>query len=268
MGKKKSKILKPFNKYVYYEKSVQNADNEIEFFQEKYKEIRKKNAYSLREDFCGTAWIANKWVTQGKEYTSFGIDLDPEPIAYGKETHYSKLSDDQKKRMQYIEGNVLEQQISKVDISFAFNFSYFCFKDRQTLLAYFKQARNGLKDDGVFFVDIFGGPDSQTVMEEETEHSNFSYFWDCQYFNPLTHDCRFAIHFKRHGEKKRKDVFVYEWRFWTIPEIYDLLKEAGFKDVITYWEGEDEDGEPSGEFYQTRDVENCPAWVTYLAAVK
>ena len=105
-------------------------------------------------------------------------------------------------------------------------------------------------------------------MTDVIEHDKFKYYWECQKFNPLTHDCRFAIHFKRDGEKKRKDVFVYEWRFWTVAELKDLLYEAGFKKVITYWEGEDGDGGGNGEFYPSTEEENCEAWVTYIAALK
>ena len=40
----KSKVKEPFNKYVYYERAVQNPQNEVDFFNEKYSEIRNKKA--------------------------------------------------------------------------------------------------------------------------------------------------------------------------------------------------------------------------------
>ncbi len=258
----------PFDKYYYYEKSVQNPSNEVEFFTEKYKEIRNKTAKTLREDFCGTAAISCEWVKQGKDYYSWGVDLDQEPIDYGMENHLQKLNDDAQKRVTYINGNVLDTNTPKVDICFAFNFSYFIFKKRSELITYFKAAYNSLEKDGVFFIDLFGGPDSQTEMTDVIEHKGFKYYWECQKFNPLTNECRFAIHFKRKGEKKRNDVFVYDWRMWFTSELRDILSEAGFKDIITYWEGEDGDGGGDGEFYPTDTAENCEAWVTYIAAAK
>ena len=134
----------------------------------------------------------------------------------------------------------------KVDISFAFNFSYFIFKKRKELLQYFKAAYKSLNKDGVFFIDLFGGPDSQTVMTDVISHPGFKYYWDCQMFNPMTSECRFAIHFKRKGEQKIKDVFVYNWRMWTMMELREMLEEAGFKSTIAYWEGEDEEGDQRG----------------------
>ena len=265
---KKANMSPDFNKYVYYEKAVQNPSNEVEFFNEKFKEIRKREPKTLREDFCGTAAISCAWVDQSPEHFAYGVDLDPEPVEYGKENHYARLDAETQTRMKYILGNVLDTPGEKTDITFAFNFSYMIFKERSILLNYFKKAYESLKDDGVFFLDLFGGPDSQTEMTDVIEHKGFKYYWECMEFNPINNHCTFGIHFKRKGEKKRKEVFTYEWRLWSLPELRDLLVEAGFKTTIAYWEGDDEDGGGNGEFYQTETAENCDAWVTYIAAVK
>ncbi len=148
---KDNKNLRPFDKHWYYEKSVQNPSNEVEFFNEKYEELRGKKPLTLREDFCGTAAISCAWADQSPEHFAWGIDLDPDPIEYGKNTHYAKLDEVSQKRMEYIEGNVLNSGSPKTDICFAFNFSYFIFKKRSELLEYFKAAKEAIKDDGVFF---------------------------------------------------------------------------------------------------------------------
>lgn len=257
-----------FNKYVYYERAVQNPSNEVDFFNEKYKEIRGKKPFTLREDFCGTGAISCEWVKQSDKHFSWGIDLDPEPVAYGKEVHVAKLDAAQKERVHYILDNVLHGSTPKVDICFAFNFSYFIFKKRQELIEYFTAVKDALNDDGVFFMDLFGGPDSQTVMTDVIKHDGFKYYWECQEFNPINNHCRFAINFKRKGEKKRKDVFVYEWRMWGMQELRDILEEVGFSTTLGYWEGEDDDEGGDGNFYATEEAENCEAWVTYIAAVK
>ncbi|MBT4792468.1 MAG: class I SAM-dependent methyltransferase, partial [Halobacteriovoraceae bacterium] len=230
-----------FDKYYYYEKSVQNPSNEVEFFNEKYEEIRGKKALTLREDFCGTAAISCEWVKQSPEHKAWGMDLDPEPVEYGKNYHLAPLTNDQKSRMTYLLENVLSGKTPKVDICFAFNFSYFIFKQRSELLDYFQKVRAALNDDGVFFIDLFGGPDSQTVMTDIIKHDGFKYFWECQEFNPINNHCKFAIHIKRKGEKKRKNVFVYEWRMWVMSELRDLMEEAGFSRTEAYWEGDDEE---------------------------
>lgn len=266
--RKKSTKLPEFNKHFYYEKSVQNPSNEVEFIAENFQEIRNRPAKLLREDFCGTAAISCAWVADSPENKAWGIDLDPDPIQYGKEHHYSKLNDEEQSRMLYIQGNVLDSVTPKVDVCFAFNFSYFIFHKRQELKNYFKAVYEALSDDGVFFLDIFGGPESQTVMTDVVDHEQFKYYWECQKFNPLNNSCRFAIHFKRKGEQKRENVFTYDWRLWGYQEIRDLLEEVGFKSTLAYWEDEDEDGDGNGEFYLSEEEENCDAWVTYIAALK
>jgi hypothetical protein len=264
VGKKKQK--KDFDKYFYYENSVQNVENDIEFINEQYLSIRGTTPLILREDFGGTGKLVCDWVKQSGEHFAYAIDLDPEPIEYGLKNHHILLKNDQKERAKYFQKNVLESENVKSDVIVAFNFSYFIFKKRQELLSYFKSVRSSLKDGGVFFLDLFGGEEAQTIVEEETEHEGYSYFWDCDKFDPITNECLFKIHFKIKGKKKNKDVFVYDWRLWSLPELVDLLHDAGFNKVLKYWEKEDKKGEGTGEFYATEHEENCESWVTYLAA--
>ena len=74
----------------------------------------------LREDFCGTGMMACEWVQQSKEHKAFGIDLDIEPLSYGVVNHYSELSEEEQKRMKYINGNVMSSYDFKTDVIVAF----------------------------------------------------------------------------------------------------------------------------------------------------
>ncbi len=253
-------------KYELYESSVQNHMADIEFIEEEFKTLRGRKPRTLREDFGGTGAMACDWVKQHKDNLSWAVDLDPEPIKYGKENHYTRLNKEEAGRVKYIQGNVLDKYDFDPDVVVAFNFSYFCFKRREDLLKYFKKVRKALKKDGVFFVDIFGGTECYQEMVEETEFDKHSYFWDCDSYNPLTNDVLYYIHFESKGMKYEK-VFVYDWRHWTVREITELMEEAGFSKVITYWEGEDDDGEGDGDFYQSKEEENCESWVTYIVGL-
>ena len=105
---------------------------------------------------------------------------------------------------------------------------------------------------------------------EETEHedNNFSYFWDQENYDPITNHAMFHIHFRRHGEAKRKKVFSYDWRLWSIPELRDLLLEAGFSSVKVYWEGTDTEGEGDGEFTEAKVGEECESWIAYIVGLR
>jgi hypothetical protein len=254
-------------KYDFYEKSVQNAENEVEFMHDEFKRFYGRSPWVLREDFCGTGAISCKWVEQDKDCEAYGIDLDPEPIQMGLERHYSKLTKSQKQRMHYLKQNVMNAKAPKVDVVCAFNFSYFIFKSRKELVRYFKSVRKSMNKQGVFFLDLFGGPESQKLVTDVKKLPGLTYYWECQHFNPLTHECTFAIHFRDAKGKKHQNVFTYNWRMWMMPELRDILIEAGFSKTVAYWEGSDDDGGGDGNFVPADDGENCDAWVSYIAAL-
>ena len=257
--------MKEFDKYYYYQKSVQSPDADVEFFHKSFKDLRDKEALSLREDFCGTFSISCEWAKLGDKKRSIGIDLDLEPIEYGKENYFSKLNEDQQSRVQILHANVMSPENPKADIVSASNFSYFCFKTRTQLKDYFIKAFSSLSEEGMFVVDCFGGTDTTKPVEEETEHDEgFSYFWDQDNFDPVTNFAQFYIHFQREGEEKREQVFSYDWRMWSIPELKDLMYEVGFKKVVVMWEGTDEEGEGDGVFTPVEQGEDCESWVAYV----
>lgn len=252
-------------KYKLYEKSVQCHESDIEFISREFKKFRNRVPKFFREDFGGTGAMACDWVKQGPDYEAVAIDLDPEPINYGKSNHFQRLNTEEQTRMRYLEANVLDEVDFKSDITVAFNFSYFIFKKRQLLLDYFKKVKAGLKDDGAFFVDIFGGMACGEPLEEETEHDDHTYIWDCDSFNCLTNDVLYYIHFKTHADNKKYErVFTYDWRMWSVREITEIMEEAGFSKVVTFWEGTDEDGDGDGNFFESQEEENCESWVTYI----
>lgn len=268
-AKKKPQLpLENFDKYEYYRRSVQSPENDVEFFSKVFRELKGREALSFREDFCGTHSLSCEWVKLGDKHTAVGIDLDPEPIAYGQKKYFSKLKEEQKKRLEVVQANVLQEGISKTDIVSASNFSYFIFKERQLLLKYFRNAYLNCKDDGIFLVDCFGGPKCQEANEEETEHEDFSYFWDQDNFDPITNYALFHIHFQVKGFAKMEKVFTYDWRMWSIPEIREVMTEAGFRKTHVYWEQSDENGDGNGEFERTELGEECEAWIAYVVAEK
>lgn len=256
-------------KYTLYERSVQNAEGEIDTLQHICKIERGKQAKALREDFCGTGLLACEWAKQGSGFSSVGVDLDEVPLSYGMEHHYEDLSAKEKKQVSLLKGNVLEVPYSSADLVVALNFSYFIFKSRELMKQYFKKVWQSLPEGSLFVLDLFGGTEAQSVCEEETDHEDFTYYWDCQKFDPVTHEALFAIHFRPKGKKKLKNVFTYDWRLWTMPELRDILLEVGFRRVTPYWEGDDNDGGGNGVFSPYKnEVENCLSWVAYLAALK
>ncbi len=263
-----AKKLSRDEKYALYEASVQNPKSDIGFINREYKKLFGKLPLVLREDFCGTGAMACAWVAQSPKHKAHGIDLDMEPISYGVENHLFKLKDEQQKRMEYILGNVMADYDFKADVVVAFNFSYFLFKERAMLVKYFSKVRKHLKKDGAFFIDLFGGTQARQLLEESAKHKDHTYYWDCDFYNPLTSDVLYHIHFKTHKDGvKHEKVFTYDWRMWDARELQDVLKDAGFRETTIYWEGEDKEGSGNGVFKRAKNVENCESWVTYISAL-
>lgn len=256
-----------FDKYALYKKAVQSPENDVVFLKNAYKELKKKDAKIFREDFCGTFALSTEWIKLSPKHQTVSIDLDTEPMDYGKLHYQSLLSAEQQNRMTLINGNVLDPKLPKADIIAAMNFSYFCFKNRETMKNYFLNAYKTLNKDGIFLVDIFGGSQCYAPIEDEIKHEGFTYFWDQTDFDPVTNEALFHIHFKV-GGKKVEQVFSYDWRMWSIPELKDILREAGFKKIHVYWEGTNKDGSGDGNFNRVSKGEACESWIAYIVSEK
>ncbi|MFN9067122.1 MAG: class I SAM-dependent methyltransferase, partial [Bdellovibrionales bacterium] len=194
------------------------------------------------------------------------VDIDPEPLEYGKEKYFSKLNPKVQKRLKILEANVLSSQLPTADVVAALNFSYFCFKKRSELKNYFQKVYSSLSKHGLFVMDVFGGTQCTDAIEDKEKIKDFTYFWDQENFDPVTNEALFHIHFKPKRQKKIQNVFTYDWRMWSIPELRDLLNEVGFKKCHVYWEGTNRKGEGDGKFHRTEQGEACLSWVAYVVA--
>lgn len=256
--------MKPFDKYAYYRRAVQAPDVDCEFLSDTYKELRGSRPRVLREDFCGTFAVCCEWVKMHRENRAIGVDLDPEPLEYGRVHNLTELKPAQQDRVMVVNGSVLTAQPPKVDVITALNFSYYLFKSRLLLRRYFMRALRGLKPRGLFIIDCFGGAACQEANEEKSKIGDFYYYWDQVGFSSVTHEAMFHIHFKRKGERRREKVFSYDWRMWTIPEIREVMLEAGFRRTHVYWEGSTRSGRGNGIFTRTENGDDCDAWVAYV----
>ena len=256
-----------FDKYAYYLNAVQTPDTEVRLLRSIYRDFSSREPLSLREDFTGTAALCHSWVMLGKEKKAWGVDLDPEPIAYGKKNLLKDLPEQAQKRVVTIRENVITGRLPTADIICALNFSYFCLRTRRDVLAYFKRCRRDVKKHGVFIIDVIGGPAYEDVHEEKSRKSGFWYHWNQASFNQITRESTFHIHFTPFGGRKRNKVFSYEWRMWTLPELRDILHDAGFKKSVVYWEGFNRQGLGSGVYRPSEKGDDATGWVAYIAAI-
>lgn len=250
-----------------YQEAVQSPDVHFGFFDRVYRQRNGAPPASLKEDFCGTALLASEWVERRRTNTALGVDLDAPTLAWGRKHNLSRLSDEQRSRVTLLRDNVLDVTRPRVDLIVALNFSYFIFHTRDELRAYFEAARASLAPGGLFIGDIFGGWESQKPLTERTRYRGFTYLWQLDHYDPVENFARFHIHFKFHDRGGIRRAFTYNWRLWTIPEIREILLEAGFRHAEIYWEGIDRrSGYGNSIFRKVARAENGPGWIAFFIA--
>ncbi len=257
------------DRHALYELSVQEVTHEYEFINKTFHDIRGYHAHDLREDFCGTAKMCCEWVSRNSKNTAVGIDIDADVLDWSKKHNLKKLKSAARKRVSLLNDDVVQAKTKPAQIILAMNFSYQLFKQRETLKKYFRAVHQSLADDGVFFLDAFGGYEAYAETHEKTKQKGFTYIWEQESYNPITGEMICHIHFHFPDKSRLRKAFTYDWRLWTLPEIRELLEEANFTNVTVYWEGTDEEtGEGNGIYSPSLQGDADPSWVCYLSAEK
>ncbi|MEL6329860.1 MAG: class I SAM-dependent methyltransferase [Planctomycetota bacterium] len=278
-AKKPPLTAKTADRHALYQEAVQNVESEIDFVDKTFKKLRGRHAERLREDFCGTGNTSCEFVRRRSTNHAFGLDIDEPTLRWGRDNCVAPLKDHQQERVHLINRDVREpEDATEMDVVLAMNFSYWLFQERRAMVDYFRSVHASLKDDGVLFTDFYGGTEAGTEVEEERscklDGRKFTYIWDQNKYNAITGEMNCFIHFKFPDGTKMKKAFSYTWRLWGLPEMQDVLRDAGFSNVTVYWEGDEKDengeltGEGNGIFRPTRRAENCESFICYIVAEK
>lgn len=258
---------KTADKHLLYEASVQDPPQDVTFIDRVYRGERGRRPMRLREDFCGTGYMSATWAKSHPQRRALGLDLHAPTMAWGKKRHIAPMGPDAS-RVELRQQDVLQVTREKSDVVCAFNFSYCCFLRREQMLQYVTAVRKSLRPDGIYFMDIHGGTECLEEMEETTKHRGFTYVWDQGPFDAISGCTTRYIHFRFPDGTELKRAFGYAWRSWNLPELRDILLEAGFSRVDVYWEGVDADGEGNGKFRRRKGAENELSWIAYIVAIK
>lgn len=278
-GKQAAKKARPTlaeraDKHALYQVSVQSPAVDIEFFEAEFAELRGRKPLRLREDFCGSALLSTEWCKSDPKRTALGVDLDAATLQWGRAHNLDPAGADVARRVKLAQADVRETRFAKVDLTLAMNFSYCVFQTREALQAYFTAARQGLVRDGVLALEVYGGTESMTALEEErVVRGGATYMWEQEKFSPIDHHtvCHISWRFRDGSTLER--AFTYDWRLWTLPELKELLLAAGFKAVKFYFERVDGDEDDeyltgTGDFIEQTEIDNQEAWLAYVVALK
>lgn len=186
----------------------------------------------LREDFCGSGGVCRAWVNLGPTRRAIGVDLDPEPLR-----QLEGVGGVTTRR-----GDVLAVA-AKADVLSATNFPIGYWHTRRELLRYLRHARSCLRPGGVFVCDTYGGATAFTVGSVTRDHHlsdgrRVRYTWEQRQADPLTGMVLDVLHFRvdRGGDVLQDvpEAFTYRWRLWSVPELRDAMRDAGFTRSSVY----------------------------------
>jgi hypothetical protein len=252
---------------------------EAAFMHRAYRHYHKTDAMLLREDFSGTCAVASAWVMMDPDHQAMSVENHGPTARWAQRTAESELGQ-QAEDLHIIQADVLAVDGPKVDITCALNFSTFIYHDRASLKRYFQAARRGLKRGGLLVVDAYGGPgamqistQARPVPSDDPQDGNdlpgFTYFWEQRGFDPITHRTECRIHFQLEDGPRLDSAFIYRWRIWTLPELTELMLEAGFNKSEVWCDRLDaQSGTSDGRYRPIRKMPTREDWVAYVVGVR
>jgi hypothetical protein len=218
-----------------YERAVQDAPFEADLV-ESILRRHGRPARRLREDFSGTALFAAEWVRRGPDRTAVAVDLDPAVHRWAQRHRLPALGP-AAARLRLVTADVRTSPGRGFDAVVAMNFSYSVLRTRAALRGWLRRTRASLAPGGVVVLDAFGGHRAQKeLVERRRIRGGVTYVWEQEAFDPITHRIRCAIHFEGPGRRRLRRAFTYDWRLWTLPELTELLAEAGYEAIEILWD--------------------------------
>jgi SAM-dependent methyltransferase len=239
---------------------VQDAPSEVDLV-ERLLRRHGQPALRLREDFSGTALVSAEWVRRGAGRTAVAVDLDPAVHRWARANRLPQLGE-AAERLRLVTADVRAPNGGAFDAVVAFNFSYSVFKRRAELRDYLRSACSALAPGGLLVLDAYGGWDAEKeIVERRRIRGGVTYVWEQEAYDPITHHLRCAIHFEGPGRRRLRRAFTYDWRLWTLPELTELLEEAGCEGIEVLW-----DVAPKGatRYVPRRSAENQAGWLAYV----
>lgn len=264
--------------HALYEASVQGVEYDLDLMERIYRRHHGRRFRLLREDFCGTAALAGAWVLRRPENRAWGLDLDGPTLDWAR-THRLPRLGPAARRLELIQADVRRVTRPRADVIGANNFSYWVFHQRRDLVRYFRSAHRSLRRGGLLFLSAFGGTEAagSLVERKKVAASNsiagdptpaFTYVWEQKSFNPIDARLLCHIHFEFRDGSTIRRAFTYDWRMWSLPELYDALDEAGFRGTECYVEGWDDDGGKSDEVFRLRRrFKNQEGWLALVVGI-
>ncbi|KAL6768098.1 hypothetical protein ACKKBF_B37785 [Auxenochlorella protothecoides x Auxenochlorella symbiontica] len=125
------------------------------------------------------------------------------------------------------------------DIVCALNFGVCLLHTRTHLLRYLRHVAAALDQarGGIFVADLLGGPAAERdlTLPRHNSTTGLGYTWVQSGFDPVTRRMTGTIRLREmDGREARRYNFHYDWRMWTVPDVRELLRQAGFSTTYVW----------------------------------
>ncbi len=228
-----------------YELCVQSPRTIVTFLEK----VHAQRPTVLREDFCGTAAVSRRWVTEGLRrgelWRSLAADLDQPTLEKARQLAAAEGAAD---GIQFLHTDCIRAQpdlTEDADVIYIGNFSIGEIHHPADLSLYFSHCHRRLAlgnlgfGGGVLVFDLYGGPEAfePTILHRtHTARSGarIDYTWRHEHADPASRMVQNSISFVIHddaGQTRFDRAFVYRWRLWTFDELHAALQHAGFGEI-------------------------------------
>jgi hypothetical protein len=253
------------DKFTLYLEAVQNPRREVAFIMRTFLDCRGRLPRTLREDFSGTAAVACEWVRRDERNQAIGVDIDEEPLGWSRSNLVPRLREEEAARVKLVLGDALEVETGPVDVVFAGSGSVCALRSREHLRDYFRRSYDTLDRDGMIVLQVPAGPEMHMTGTDRIQKADFTYVWEQESFNSMTHEAVNHIHFEFADRPPLIRAFSYRWRVWSPVELKEALEESGFAEVATYRASTEPD---SSSPQRCNEVYAASYWDAYVVGLK
>jgi SAM-dependent methyltransferase len=228
-------MLAGMSRHDLYEACVQSPEDAVPLL----RAIHGGDAAVLGEDFAGTAALSRAWVRDEPSARAIAVELDAATLAEARRRADAAGAD--AARLELVHGDVrtaTDPRRHAADVVYVGNFSIGELTTRADLVAYLRHVRSRLRPGGVFACDVYGGQSAYMLGTAERpepgpDGRTILYTWEQREADPLTGRVVNALHFEvleadGSSAGRMPDAFTYHWRLWSVPELRDVMAEAGF----------------------------------------
>ncbi|MEM9253386.1 MAG: hypothetical protein AAGB29_13640 [Planctomycetota bacterium] len=251
----------------HYQRAVQRPEATVTAIEHIGVELLGEPPTRLREDFAGTAAIAEAWARLSDDHRALAVERDEATAAWAAE----RIDDELGERAvdcPVVVSDVMDLVGPRVDAVAALNFSIGEWHDRRALVRYLRHARRCLDRSGIVVVDLYGGrgawraPRRQRRRVVPSDGGAFDYVWEQRAVDPVRSRVACTMHFDLEDGRWIDDAFAYDWRLWGVREVADAMGDAGLSASV--WAG----GAGPGGMVAVDRLGAEEDWVAWVVGVK